>query len=222
MSNDHYEDLTNTAAYLSEHAKSNFEKMPEKTIAKVLNQAPPSVREAIAVQYKGLELLNDSGGRLAPFQEKRYDHYDSLPATMKTSIDKLRTEELSTALLDRMGHEQPEQPVSRRDYLEAAFDQHGEHKWNRLNNDSEFGFIPDVESEDYSLEKAKLAAGASLQNRFSLPKHPRASRRATCSSPPVPTLAGRSAARWACIRTTWSTTWKRASASANVQTRTSC
>ena len=81
---DHYEDLTNTAAYLSEHAKSGFTKMPEKTIAKVLNKAPPSVREAIAVQYKGLELLNDSGGRLAPFQEKRYDHYDSLPATMKT------------------------------------------------------------------------------------------------------------------------------------------
>ena len=39
---DHYEDLTNTAAYLSEHAKSEFAKMPEKTIARCLNKHPPA------------------------------------------------------------------------------------------------------------------------------------------------------------------------------------
>ena len=125
---DRFQDIEDTAAYLNEHAKSNFANMPERSIACVLNRAPPSVREAIAVQYKGLEHAVETGGRIdhngnpKPFAERNDSIYDDMPKNLKTTVDRMRTEELSTALMDRMGHEQHEQPVSRRDYLEAAFE----------------------------------------------------------------------------------------------------
>ena len=122
MSNDHTQALFETSQYLSEHAKSNFEKMPEKTVAAVLNRAPPSVRQSLATQYKLAEHIHDSGGRLAPFQPKDYSTYDSLPKTLKTTVDRLRTEELTTDLMARMGHEQPEQPTTLRDVVSFAME----------------------------------------------------------------------------------------------------
>lgn len=128
MSNDHTQSLFETSQYLSEHAKSNFEKMPEKSIAGVLNNAPPSVRQSLATQFKALEHATETAGRIdesghiKPFAPRNDNHYDSLPKTLKTTVDKLRTEELSTSLMERMGHEQPEQPTTLRDVVSFAME----------------------------------------------------------------------------------------------------
>lgn len=128
MSNDHTQNLFETSQYLSEHAKSNFANMPERSIAGVLNRAPPSVREAIAVQFKGLEHAVETAGRIdsngnpKPFAERNDSIYDDMPKNLKTTVDRMRTEELSTALMDRMGVATPEQPVTMRDHIEFALE----------------------------------------------------------------------------------------------------
>jgi hypothetical protein len=127
------QELFDTARYLREHAQSDFAKLPEGSISKVLNNASPEVRGAMLTQYRAREHLHDTGGRIdakgniAPFAE-RID-LPPVPKELGKAIDKLRTEEITTELNQRMGTPVPtadNSPPDRREILAAAFDAHSQ------------------------------------------------------------------------------------------------
>lgn len=120
------DELRDTAAYLNEHAKDNFARMPERTVANVLNRASPEVRAALTKDFLGRQHLVESGGRLAPFQD-RVDPLADMPETMRTTYQRAEDEQTYAALNDRMGTLEQNQrlideaPVTLRDTLDAAF-----------------------------------------------------------------------------------------------------
>lgn len=122
------QELFETARYLRDHAKTDFRNMPEKSITRVLNNASPEVRKAMLEQYKGREHFAETGGRidhngfLAPFTPR--EEPPPIPKEMEKAIDRLRTEELTSILNQRMGSEQPDQPVTLRDIVSASMDAH--------------------------------------------------------------------------------------------------
>ena len=120
MSNDHTQHCTKPAKYLSEHAKSNFEKMPEK-IAGVLNRAPPSVRESLGYRTIWPSISTTLVVGWLP-SRRRITALRRLPKTLRTTVDKLRTEELTAGLMAAHGPRTTRTTRHTRDYVEAALE----------------------------------------------------------------------------------------------------
>lgn len=112
------EDVTN---YLREHSRSGFQNMPERSVAKVLNNAPPRIREYMQANKRFVDDLEAGGGRYKPFQERITPELD---APTQAVFDKVRTEEITHGLNERMGTAPVEQPTTLRDIVSASMEHH--------------------------------------------------------------------------------------------------
>lgn len=122
-----FDSIRDTAAYLNEHAKTDFRHMPEGTISNVLNRASPEVRQALSSHYLAAQNLIESGGRLMPFEQKLDVH---LPDGMAKTYQRAEDEQTYVGLNERMGTAEQSQriidetPVSLRDIVSASMDHH--------------------------------------------------------------------------------------------------
>ena len=115
-------EMADIQAYLREHSKSGFQNMPEKSIAKVLNNASPNVRFFMNANKNVVDELEAGGGRYRPFQERITPTIDK---DTQAVFDRTRTEEVTTGLNERMGTAPlPDEPTTLRDIVDAAFDHH--------------------------------------------------------------------------------------------------
>ena len=122
---DEQQELEQLTDYLAERStQREGARIPEGSLAAVLNRASPNVRQTLATLQ---ELL--ATPRLAPFAPKisRDQYIESFgldPHNTKMVDDKLYTEEISAAVQQRMGTDadRPVEPPSRRDTIRAAYD----------------------------------------------------------------------------------------------------
>lgn len=114
-------EMADIQSYLREHSRSGFQNMPEKTVAKVLNNASPNVRFFMNANKNVVDELEAGGGRYRPFQERIAPAIDK---DTQAVFDRTRTEEVTTGLNERMGTTPVEQPTTLRDIVDAAFDHH--------------------------------------------------------------------------------------------------
>ena len=120
------EELFQVSNYLGEHAKSDFKKMPEGSVAAVLNGLSPEARKAFATQFVALDHARDAK-RNMPFEEKLTDEdiMGSLPETLRKTVDRIDTEQVTNRIHERMGTathqaELNNAPVSLRETIAAA------------------------------------------------------------------------------------------------------
>ena len=120
------QELFDASAYLREHAETDFKKMPEKTVAAVLNTLSPEARKAFAIQYLGVEHAREAK-RNMPFEPKLTDEdiLGDLPPALQKTIGKIGDERIVNGLHERMGTAQAQaelnnQPPSLRETLSAA------------------------------------------------------------------------------------------------------
>lgn len=112
--------------YLHQHAASDFRHMPEKTVSAVLNKASPAVRAHMLKNQQFVEHVIN-GGRSEPFQPPLTIDPSRVDKATEAIAAKARTEDMTHALLSRMGTDQSaitDTPPTTRDYVEAAFDHH--------------------------------------------------------------------------------------------------
>jgi len=122
-----HNDIKDTAAYLAEHAKTDFKNMPEGTVMNVLNRASPEVRDALSTHYLGAQHLIESGGRLRPFEEK-LDVTAQMPPAMRQTYQRAEDESTYMGLQERLGTQEANEriindaPISLRDIIDASYD----------------------------------------------------------------------------------------------------
>lgn len=119
----HEQEVFEISRHLRNHAKDNFARLPEGSITRVLNNASPEARLALARQFKVAEHMAETSGRSMPFDEPVYEseQRQSRPKELNAAIDKLQTEVLAQDLSTRMGTTQPDQPTTLRDVIDASF-----------------------------------------------------------------------------------------------------
>lgn len=122
----HTEELFQVSNYLGEHARSDFKKMPEGSVAKVLNGISPEARKSFATQYLALDHARDAK-RNMPFEEKLTDEdiMGGLPETLRKTVDRIDTEQVTNRIHERMGTQQAQaelnnQPPTLRETISAA------------------------------------------------------------------------------------------------------
>ena len=121
------QELADIQAYLKGHAQAGtLDRIPEGSVAAVLNRASPNVREHIARNREMVEHVLQ-GGRSEPFQPPLTIDPSRVPPHVEAIAAKARTEDVTHGLLSRMNTDQSsvvDAPPTTRDYLEAAFDAH--------------------------------------------------------------------------------------------------
>jgi hypothetical protein len=111
--------------YLASHATSGFDKMPEKTISNLLNQASPEARAFMLKNKQAIENFIESGGREVPFEPKRAFNPNDIPPPARALMEKSQAEEMTHSLNERMGTPKRDTtPPSMRDYLDISFATH--------------------------------------------------------------------------------------------------
>jgi hypothetical protein len=127
------DEVLNAARYLREHAGSDFARLPEGSVAKVLNGLSPEARLVFAKQYMAFDHAREQR-RDMPFQPKLTDEelYANVNEPLRKTIERMDTEQVTMKLNDRMGTQQENQrieqetPSNMRDALDSAFDQHSQ------------------------------------------------------------------------------------------------
>lgn len=112
--------------YLALHAKNGtIDRLPEGSIAGVLNLASPEERQAMKASQQVVENFRESGGRSMPFQEKKSLDDLGIDANIRKVMDQHDTEDMTVRLNQRMGTPtQDTSPPSMRDAIDLAFTEH--------------------------------------------------------------------------------------------------
>ena len=122
------EEIAKLQRYIELHHGIDAElgRMPEKTMAGLLNLVSPEARSIIKQNQSLVRDFKDSGGRSAPFQPKRYLDDLDIPAHAQAAMAKSDGEDIVRGIHERMGTPTASAPNNSapdmRETLTAAFD----------------------------------------------------------------------------------------------------
>lgn len=117
------QELADLTAYLRSHS-GDFSRMPEGSIAAVLNKASPAVRAHVKANADFVEHVIN-GGRSEPFQPRLEIDPSRVDPATEAIAAQARTEDYSHSLMSRMGTDNSriaDGPPDLRETLTAAFD----------------------------------------------------------------------------------------------------